>query len=178
MKRKYADRSDWQRILERSYKCIFIEEEKFTGYVAFLRLVKTREPLWVTYDAGPIRIVDDNYVWLQFFPVGGHSMLTAMFDDSGQLVQCYFDVVRKIALSERNVPYGEDMFLDIVSLPSGAIYTLDEDELLEACRNRVISQSEFDQAVAEGNRIRQSITSGTNHLVNHVAAYYHFMKDI
>src|SRR5690606_6881397 len=109
MKRKYADRPDWQRILEKKYKCIFVDEEGFTGYVAFLNLIKVREPLWVTYDSEKICVVDDNYVWLQFFPTNEQFMLTATFDASGELMQCYFDVVRKNDLSANKVPYCEDL---------------------------------------------------------------------
>lgn len=38
MKRKYADRPHWSRIMEKTYKSIFIHEDLYYGHVAFYRL--------------------------------------------------------------------------------------------------------------------------------------------
>lgn len=179
MKLKYADRPDWSRILEKDYKCVFIEGEHFCGYVAYLKLIKVREPLHVTYGSDQhLCIVDNNYVWLQFFPSSGNFMLTATFNAEGDLVQCYFDIVRKIAISENGIPYCEDLYLDVVALPSGLIFTLDEDELLEALEQGIITKAEYDHALLEGGYLKDSLAKGTNHLMNKIRVYCDFLKDI
>lgn len=49
MKIKYANRPDWKRIIEKTYKCILIEEQDFRGYIAYLSLDQVRDPMWVTH---------------------------------------------------------------------------------------------------------------------------------
>jgi uncharacterized protein len=178
MKRKYANRPDWTRIIEKSYKCMFIEEENFRGYVAFLALNKVREPLWVRYGQDKLCIVDDDYVWLQFFPLNGYTMLTATYDAAGELVQCYYDIVKKNGISSDWVPYCDDLYVDVVALPNGDIHTLDEDELSEAYERQAITKKEYDFAIAECTRLKQSIRDGTNYLLRSTNAYYHFLKSL
>lgn len=176
MKRKYANRPGWNRIVEKSYKCIFVDDENFNGHIAQLSLTKVREPLWISYETKKLCIVDDHYVWLQFFPVDEKYMLTVTYDATGKLVQYYFDFVRKNGLTVDGIPYCEDLYLDIVVLPSGEIITLDEDELQNAFEQGMISREEYESAILTGDRLKESILSGTNDLINRAAAYVNLMK--
>ena len=47
------------------------------------------------------------------------------------------------------MPYLEDLYLDIVLLPTGEIVLLDGDELIEALAKQVITQQEYDSAYSE-----------------------------
>lgn len=101
MKRKYADRPNWTRIIEKSYSSIFVDDGGFCGHIAFLLLHKVREPLWVHYGQRRLCIVDDGYVWLQHIPAQGGHVLTSTFNREGELVQCYFDIVKCIGTIAR-----------------------------------------------------------------------------
>lgn len=94
MKRKYADRPNWKRIIEKSYSSMYVDDENFCGHVAMIILHKVREPLWVQYGQQRLCIVDDGYVWLQHVPEQGGHVLTSTFSSEGELVQCYFDIVK------------------------------------------------------------------------------------
>ncbi|WP_379320401.1 DUF402 domain-containing protein [Paenibacillus puldeungensis] len=122
--------------------------------------------------------MSNNYVWLQFFPSSGNFMLTATFNAEGDLVQCYYDIARKISITENGIPYCEDLYLDVVALPNGLIFTLDEDELLGALQQGKITKEEYDHALLEGANLRDSLKMGTNHLMNKVQVYYDFLKSI
>lgn len=104
MKIKYADRPDWKRIIEKTYKCIFVDEQDLRGYIAYLSLDKVREPLWVTHDQNRVCIVDSGYVWLQIFPLEGRYVLTATYDHKGKLIYCYFDIVRSVGTLNQEYP--------------------------------------------------------------------------
>ena len=51
----------------------------------------------------------------------------------------------------------DDLFLDIVKLPSGEIFLLDEDELELAYKNRMISESMYDLAWNESKEIMKQL---------------------
>lgn len=178
MKRKYADRPNWSRVNNKSFSKIFIDEENFRGYVACLFLNKVREQLWVTYGDQRICIVDDGYVWLQHFPDQGEVVLTATYDREGQLVQCYFDIVRTVGSTEEGIPYCDDLFLDVVALPNGEIYVLDEDELEEAYVTKEITLDEYELAKTRAIELVKSVKNGTNYLLNSTQNYYRFMKEL
>ena len=55
-----------------------------------------------------------------------------MFDDKGQVVQWYIDICKTQGLTDQQVPWFDDLYLDVVVLPSGEVFLLDEDELEEA----------------------------------------------
>lgn len=178
MKRKYADRPNWSKIIDKSYSNIFIDEENFCGYVAFLSLNKVTEQLWVTYGDNRVCIVDDGYVWLQHFPVQGEVVLTATYDREGQLVQCYFDIVKSVGSTEEGIPYCDDLFLDVVALPNGEIYVLDEDELEEAYVTKQITVEEYELAKSRGIELVETLRNGTNYLLNSTQKYYCFIKEL
>jgi predicted RNA-binding protein associated with RNAse of E/G family len=178
MKRKYADRPNWPRIIEKSYSGIHIKEELFNGYIGYLSLDKVKEQLWVTYGLNKLCIVDDGYVWLQHFPLNSSYVLTATYNDQGELVQGYFDIVKSVEISNESIPYCDDLFLDVVALPNDEIYTLDEDELFEAFKQQKITKDDYDFAKSEAAKLVQSIKQGQNYLLNSTETYYNFIRSL
>jgi predicted RNA-binding protein associated with RNAse of E/G family len=178
MKRKYADRAGWSRILNKSYSSILIDEINFYGHIAYLELSKVKEPLLVTYGYNKLCIVDDSYVWLQHFPIRGDVVLTSTFDQDGHLVQCYFDIVKSVGVTLQGIPYCDDLFIDVVVLPNGEIYLLDEDELEEAYKNNVITEGDYEFAKCKALELVESIKEGSNYLMNSTERYYTLMKGI
>ncbi|MGD7054328.1 hypothetical protein [Sutcliffiella horikoshii] len=58
---------------------------------------------------------------------------------------------------ENNLPYTDDLFLDIIVLSSGEVIQKDVDELEDALNKKTISQSQYLLAWAEANKIYQLI---------------------
>ncbi|MEA3318582.1 MAG: DUF402 domain-containing protein [Bacillota bacterium] len=156
LKRRYGDRSEWKRILKQQYSQKFLDTEAFRGYVTLLHIHKVTEPLIVNYEEKSICIVDDGYMWLQHFPSNEHYSLTTMFDASGEVVQWYIDITNENGV-ENNLPYTDDLFLDIIVLSSGEVIQKDADELEEAYTKGTINQAQYQLAWAEANKINQQI---------------------
>ncbi|MFS0674141.1 DUF402 domain-containing protein [Ornithinibacillus sp. 179-J 7C1 HS] len=154
--RKYGDRSNWTRIVERRYAQQYIDAKDFKGYVTLIDMVKVIEPLVVTYEDEKICIVEDGYTWLFQFPENKHYAVTTVFNEVGKVVQWYIDINLENGV-ENGVPYNDDLFLDIVVLPSGKVIVLDEDELEEAWANGTITQEMYDLAWNEANRLLELI---------------------
>ena len=159
LKRRFASRSDWKRIIKRQYVQTHVVNDEFNGTITLLHLVEVSEPLWVQYTGKRICIVDNGYMWMQHFPHSKNFALTTMFDADGEVVQWYIDISSAIGI-ENNDPWWDDLFLDIVVFPDGEYALLDEDELQEALANGDIDQAMNDFALNEANRIITSIKEG------------------
>ncbi len=146
MKTRSADRADWQRILARRFAVKRIDTPEYHGYVTLLRIDDVTEPLYATFGEQQVRIVDRGYDWLQHFPDGAQYALLAAFDEHGELVQWYIDIVGHMGVDERGVPWYEDLYLNIVISPEGETLLLDVDELDMALRQGQVTQSQYDFA--------------------------------
>lgn len=156
LKRRHGDRSEWKRIIKRQYSQKYIDRDGFKGYVTLLNIHKVTEPLTVHYEGKSVCIVDDGYMWLQHFPSNEHYSLTTMFDANGEVVQWYVDITNENGL-ENDLPYMDDLFLDIIVLSSGEVIQKDADELEEALISGMINQAQYQLAWAEAEKINQQI---------------------
>ncbi|MBN8191807.1 DUF402 domain-containing protein [Bacillus sp. NTK074B] len=156
LKRKFGNRADWKRVTERKYAQTRLNTKEFQGCITLLNTVKVKEPLTTRYGDKDIYIVDNGYMWLQHFPRGKHHSLTTMFDASGEIVQWYIDVCLENGVDD-GVPWMDDLFLDIVVLPSGEILLLDEGELEQSFENRQITVSMYNVALRESREIMKQL---------------------
>ncbi|HHT7188733.1 TPA: DUF402 domain-containing protein [Bacillus cereus] len=142
MKRKYGDGSSWKRLIEKDYIVKKVED----GMLGILDIKKVREPSYKEYDKEEVCIADDKYTWMQYFVDGKNFAITAMLDDRKNLVQYYIDVAKKYAIDNRGLPYFDDLYLDVVLLPNGKVYILDEDELEDAYKSGDLTKKEYELA--------------------------------
>ncbi|MFI8685760.1 DUF402 domain-containing protein [Rossellomorea sp. NPDC077527] len=156
LKRKYGNRADWKRVNQRKYAQTTLNTKEFHGYITLLNTMKVNEPLIARYGDKEICIVDNGYMWLQQFPVGKHHSVTTMFDANGEVVQWYIDICLENGV-EDDVPWMDDLYLDVVVLPSGEVYLLDEDELEQAYTKGMISDNLYDLAMNESREIMKQI---------------------
>ncbi|MNW39962.1 hypothetical protein D3C74_170640 [compost metagenome] len=157
MKRKFGDRANWRRVTQRQFKSRFVESDDFTGYVTAYSINALRDPLWKTYGGHTFRIADKGYIWLQYYPKGVHYVITAMFDDMGEIVEWYIDVCKTQGVTDQGVPWFDDLYLDIVVLKSGEVFLLDEDELDEALSKGFISVRDYDMATETAQEVLHAI---------------------
>ncbi|MCI0765656.1 DUF402 domain-containing protein [Bacillus sp. TL12] len=142
MKRKYGDGSTWERLIEKTYEVKTIEQ----GMLGVLCMQKVKEPSYKQYNNQKLCIVNDGYIWVQYFISDKNFAITAMLNEKKELVQYYIDVAKKYKIDERGMPYFDDLYLDVVLLPNGDVYLLDEDELEEAYIDGAISKEEYNEA--------------------------------
>jgi len=160
MKRKFSDRANWRRILRRSYSCLALDGDDYRGLVTFYRIHELREPLWKEYNGRRLCLANKGYLWMQHFPKGEHFVVTTMFDDKGRVVQWYIDICKNQGMTDQKVPWFDDLYLDIVVLPTGEVYLLDEDELEEAVKNGEVSKRDAEMARRTAERLLSMIRNG------------------
>jgi uncharacterized protein len=166
MKRRYVDRSDWGRILEREDRLIRCDIEHFRGWISELRMLRVREPLHMPNLGTSVCIADDGFTWRHFVPDGLNHVITAMYDSSGAIIQWYIDIVFDHRFDAGDRLYFDDLYLDVVVSPDGHFEIKDADELEEALKTGVISSELYDLAWLETNRLVALLESGGLNLRN------------
>ncbi len=162
LKRKYGSRYDWKRVMERAYTELFIDmSPSFKGYVSLLHMKRVKKPLYMSYGGRSVCIADDGYYWMQHFPDGQHYSITTVFDSSGSIVQWYIDICKRIGYCATNGPWIDDLYLDLIVLPTGKIIEKDIDELDLAFKNKKISKSDYELAWAEFERVKLLLVEGS-----------------
>ncbi len=143
---KTLSRSEWPRVVKRKYAWMEVCDEHFCGQASLILIEEVTAPLEKAYNGMSVKIVDQGYCWLQLAPKDKTYWLTVMLDESGRIVSYYFDITDYNELHESGDSYFVDLFLDVVLLPGGRLYLLDEDELEEALQQGDINQQQFYKA--------------------------------
>ena len=139
-------RSDWRRILKRRYAARPSDLFGPGGVESLLLIDEIASPLTVGSGPRQVKIVEEGYAWLQIAPAREHFWLTAMFDGEDRLLQIYFDITGGSRFDDPDNPTFEDRYLDVVLLPDGQFFVLDEDELDAALRGGALTRAEYDDA--------------------------------
>lgn len=160
MKRKTADRAEWQRVLQRRFAMSSLQESNFTGHITLLCIDAVRDPLWVDSNGQRVCIADASYSWLHQIPLDCQHVVTTMFDATGAVVQWYIDICAQTGVDAQGVPWFDDLYLDIVVLPDRTLGIYDADELEEALAVGAITSAQHELAWQEAHRIVQAIEQG------------------
>jgi len=98
-------------------------------------------------------------------PLRKKHSVTTMFDINVNIVQWYIDVCLGNG-ADTDIPYLDDLYLDIILLPSGEIIQKDADEFEEAFLNGIIDKSLYDSAWDEVNILTNLISNKSFELIN------------
>ena len=160
MKIKYADYRNHKNII--SKRCAKIEKEyKNKKIIAYLGISdKVKKSWFVPRDNGKECMHADGYSWLQIYGVEDNCVISAIFDEKYNFVETYFDIARRIYIED--VPYAEDLYLDVVQTKNNNFIILDEDELKEALDKNEITDKEYDMAYLVKDKIIKNYSSEEN----------------
>ena len=158
MKRRFAYK------LGDDYKQIRIEEPFFKGYACLIKFSHIEKPLIVNYKGNNVCIKDNDYEWIAVYPDGKKYAITIMYDNHNNLIEWYFDISKEVGL-EDGIPYEDDLYLDMVIAPNGEEIILDEDELLQAKEDGLITKKDVDSAYQTLKELEHKYVENFNDLV-------------
>lgn len=92
--------------------------------------------------------------------------MTTMIDSTGAVVQWYIDICASHGVDADSIPWFEDLYLDIVVLPSRAATLLDADELDAALSEGTITGTQYALAWEEAHTLLRDIANGTMPLLD------------
>ena len=174
-KRKTIARTEWSRILESASAYTEVEYPGFSAAVGLLYLRKTRAMLVKSVQDMQIKIVDDGYCWLQVAPKNEHWWLTVMFDETGKLVQYYFDITLENDVCGADSSFI-DLYLDVASQPDGTLELMDQDELDAALLTATITLEQYRLAEETGQMLVQSIPENIHRLEEFCCRLYGILR--
>lgn len=145
IKKKYMNKENWKRLIDKKYVTMdIIENNKIIGVASLIHILNLTSPCYKNYEDIPIKIADKNYYWLQIGLKSENYWITVMYDNNKEIIQYYIDITLKNFINEN--PGFYDIFLDIVKLNNGKIFILDEDEIMAALNEKLITKVEYDNA--------------------------------
>lgn len=130
--------------------------------------------------------IDKNYKMLEYTPIDKNYNVRAYVNDKNEIFEYYLDITDGMELRE-GVPHYNDLFLDVIyyndkekmkelSYGENPLYITDEDELIDALNQDIITRKQYDEAYHIANQLVREIESGTNIFINRGLTDYFNMK--
>lgn len=171
MRKRFANRRG------NNYKQIRVDDSYFKGYACYVNFDNIKEPKVVFNGLYNIKIIDNGYEWIMLYPDNEFYSITIIYDNKNNLVEWYFDVASNVGIVN-GIPYQDDLYLDMVILPTKEILVLDEDELIDAHKNNLISDEDKMWAYKTLEYLKQHYGNNIEELVSFTHRIYTALKDI
>ncbi len=140
--------------IEYSYsKMIKVLKNEIEYYIFAMKIKKIEKPLVVKRKERQKIILDSGYTYIQILPIGENYSLTMTYDKLGNVIEFYFDVTYSNFLDDRNMPFYEDLYLDVVITMDKEIFLLDKDELDRALKIGDITKDMYEFAIKQSKLI-------------------------
>ena len=166
LKKRYADRFVGNRA-NADLRIISISDDYFSGDIYFYKFIDVKDKILIPNGKC---IMDNNYKWLEFYDYSSKVKLTAIYDENSEIIEWYFDIAREIG-KDNGIPYEDDLYLDVVVIPSGEIILLDEDELKEAFNKREMTKEEYENAYEEAKQLMNKLKNNKDKLKEYTDKY-------
>ncbi len=174
LKKRYADRHVGGKSNNTIYKVISVNDDEYiNGDICYYDFCDVTDK--ITIPNGKC-IMDNNYKWLEFYDYNSKIKLTAIYDENSQIIEWYFDIARKIG-KENDVPYEDDLYLDVVVTSTGEIILLDEDELQAAYDRLEVTREDYDMAYNEANQLMKKLKNNKDKLEKFTNKYLKEFQD-
>lgn len=171
LKKRYADRYVGSKAKKSEQKVMSVKDKYFTGDIYYYNFVEVDDKIVIPNGKC---IMDNNYKWLEFYDYSSKIKLTAIYDENNKIIEWYFDIAREIG-KENDVPFEDDLYLDIVVTSTGEIILLDEDELKDALNRMEITNREYEDAYKEANQLMDRLSNKKEQLQEFTHKYLKLM---
>lgn len=162
LKKHFSDGSRSSKILKSDFKYVYDEIEDFKGYITLLKIKEVSKVGYVPRENREDDcIVNKGYTWLSIYPIDKNYAITAMFNDKDEIVEWYFDITNGAGI-ENDIPFIEDLYLDVVVTYLNEIIVLDKDELEQAYNEKDITKEQFELALRVGEEIVKKYSDKLN----------------
>lgn len=121
-------------------------------------------------------IIDKNYKLLEFYNYSLKTKLSAFYNDKDEIIEWYFDISKEIG-KEGDVPYEDDLYLDVVVRPNGEVELLDEDEIKDALNENKVTKEEYDMAYFEANKLLKLLENNKKNLKEFTDKYLKYFEN-
>ncbi len=160
LKKRFAKRHVEEKNTNTIYKIKSVASNEFTGDICYYQF---EDVMNKTIVPNGKCIIDNGYKWLEFYDYNSKVKLTAIYDENSQIIEWYFDIARRIG-KENNIPYEDDLYLDVVVNSTGEVTLLDEDELQIAYDRFEVNKKDYDMAYNQANQLIKKLENNKDKL--------------
>lgn len=171
MKRKFLAKLDWQRIINREDKEIYINNDDFSGNIHLIKMIKVVDKLVSNKFGIEEVIIDNNYTWISFLPDNMPYVITGLFNNNSKIVQIYVDIIETVGLENGKI-YYDDIYIDVIMNNKKDVMLDDVDELEEAYDRGIITKIQFDKAYENAINMFQELKCNPDKWINLIEKYY------
>lgn len=162
LKKRFVTNPNHMEIVEDgNLKIRNFNNSDFNGDVALIRFNKMYKPYLI--ESTNLCLANNNYKWLEFYDYSKKYRLTAMYNEKNEIVEWYFDIARRIG-KENDMPYEDDLYLDVVVNSRREIILLDENELDEAFKRFEVNKKDYEMAYNEANNLMNKLKNNVEEL--------------
>ena len=151
--------SDWDFVMQKQ------KSENY--YLSIKKINEIDQPFIVDISGQSVVYIDNGYYIVEFTPLEQFYNVRVFLDRNVEVLGYYFDISRGNGVEE-NIPYYDDLYLDIIHCPADNNFTVivDEDELLRALNTGRITMEEFNFANEVCSKLFEEIQANKNIFVN------------
>ena len=140
---------------------LYLDEEDY--YISVKKLISVRERFIIKND---LCVMDDGYYIFEVILKHDNYAMRLFLNSNKEPLEYYFDICKNNRLDLiSKIPCYDDLYLDITYL-NGSINILDENELIDAYKNGVVSQEDYHLAYKMRDRLLEEINNKTNLAMN------------
>lgn len=173
IKRYRINFENWKCITEKRFTQKRVDDDTFNGYAGLVEIDAVEQRQEWEVSGEKIAVCDKNNIWLTFIPDHKNCVITAMMAADRKILLWYIDIMENLGMGKEGILEYDDLFLDFIVMPDGAVYEEDRDELMEAYGEKVLSceQLELTERAAgnlrrEGYLDPEMLARLTVHLIN------------
>lgn len=146
---------------------IVIKRKKENYYLCIKRINEIEEAFIVDKFEKNKVFIDNGYYIVEFTPLDQFYNGRVYLDKNADVIGYYFDMSLGNGV-EDNIPYYDDLYLDLIYRPNNnvVIECEDENELLDALNNGKITQEQYELAKNTCSDLIEEIQKNTNIFIN------------
>lgn len=156
MKRCRLSYDEWKCILSKKQEIKSFNNCIMDGYISLIDIEEVSEPQVWRFNGEDITVCQSGYHWLSILPDRENYCITAMMNENKEILLWYIDMIAAKGIDKDGIPYFDDLYLDLIVYPDGAIFEDDRNELEDAFKQGDITGELFESA----NSACQKLKSG------------------
>lgn len=175
MKRCRLSYDEWKCIISKDISGKRIHTDSFEGYVGLIQIYEVDKVQTWKFNGEDIVVCDRGRKWLSILPQNDFYCITAMMDEKSEILLWYIDMIEGQGTDPDDIPYFNDLYLDLVVYPDGTIVVDDMDELEDALSQKEITQEQFDLAIDTCNKLKSGMLHNIPQFIEFTQACYNML---
>ena len=167
LKRSRLSYDEWKCIKEKKIIGRNVKTDFFTGYIGIVDIEEVTEPQIWKFNGEDIVICAEGLKWLSVLPQNDFYCITAMMNQNNEILLWYIDMIASQGVDENEIPYFDDLYLDLVVYPDGTVIEDDMDELEDALLDGDITSEQYNLAIATRDKLKEGTLSDIKSFIDY-----------